>query len=87
MEKTHTVIVSRCFYHPNKPYEETVYGMALSETTSMGEEYALRFADPFRIPGLSVTVRPNFNDEGLKFHEFRSFNGGAFKRVDWLYRQ
>jgi hypothetical protein len=83
--KTHTIIVSRCFYHPNKPYEQTVYGMALSETTGMGEEYALRFADPFRLQGLAVTVRPNFNDEGRKYHEFRSFNGEPFKRIEFAY--
>ena len=48
------------------------------------EEDALESAKVYCKKGLCVIIRPNYNDDdGLSFHEYRSFDGGEFIRVSF----
>lgn len=60
------------------------YGVRLSHDVIMSEEKAQVIAGDFCKPGLCVVVRPKYNDDNdLSFHEFQSFDGGPFKRVEF----
>ena len=67
------------------PRTRTTAGLRFVETMEQAEEACLYAAEPFRKPGICVIVRPCYNDdnETLSYHEFRSFDGGRFERVDF----
>ena len=81
--KTCEIIVSRCASGQNGWH---TYGESVRETRA-GDSDRLRqrFAH-LCAPGFAIIVRPTYNDSpapNFAFHEWRSFNGEPFKRVDF----
>lgn len=74
------VIVNNC---RGSQEQVRTYGPELIRETFDSELEALKIANVFRGPGLSVIVRPHYNDTSRSFHEFRSFHGEPFKRVEF----
>lgn len=87
MNKTVSVIVSRCVARKDTsfPFKETwsSYGECLTNKTFPSVESARDFAEPKRDQGMSVVIRPNYNEpnEGYQYREWRSFNGEPFEEV------
>lgn len=64
------------------------YGDRLVDATYDTVEEATAQADPHRRQGVSVIVRPTYNesdDKGRFFREWRSFHGEAFKECRWSF--
>ena len=77
------VIVSKCVGEGD---DVRVYGERLFEGNYPTVEEATSQADKFRDKGVSVLVRPTYNerdDKGRFFREWRSFHGEAFKECRW----
>ncbi len=80
MDKKIVVIVSKCV-------KDRIYGESLIDTYATLEE-ARRVGESKRADGMSVVVRPSFNEEddnGRFFREWRSFNGEEFREVRFSY--
>lgn len=87
---TISVIVSQYASHT-----DVIYGLSLSsqiicwgEDRDHNEKNACAQAGYYCRPGFMVIVRPQYNDSPKingesAFHEYRSFDGGAFERVSW----
>lgn len=60
------------------------YGTSLRSVESYeNDETALRMNDQFIKVGLGVVVRPQQGDGDRSFHEYRSFDGKPFERIDF----
>jgi len=76
---------------PYNAITEAAYGVSATfevccaecEPRTSLEERAIMDAEPFRKHALAVIVRPSYNDKKLAYHEFRSFDGRPFTRVDF----
>lgn len=80
---TTTVIVSACRKKRDGVY--LVYGDCKRETF-LNLAAARSNGEAKKAMGLSVIVRPNYNEfdaEGKFFREWRSFDGAAFEEVRW----
>ena len=84
-----TIIVSHCRPVPYEPGNYTAYDR-ISEKSFDGFNpfevaKAVRVANSSRKAGISVLLRPHYNEtdeEGKRFYrEWRSFDGGEFKEV------
>lgn len=90
-KKIITVIVSPCYtsgggwrvwsaasVRENKPF----YINSLEELNKAEEDLVRTFGAMLRPQsGLSIVIRPRWNDDERSFHEWRSFNGEDFQRV------
>lgn len=47
------------------------------------DETALRMNEQFIKPGLSLIIRPHHNDEAGLTHEYRSYDGKPFERINF----
>jgi hypothetical protein len=77
--QTVSVISSQCV-------RDRVFGDRLRDATFRNVESANDFARELLEPGVSVIVRPNYNEHdhnGRFFREWRSFNGEPFREVRW----
>jgi hypothetical protein len=75
-----SVIVSR--YANGHAYDK------LQNLTCSGLKDAMYEADKLRTHGVSVIVRPNYNEtdaEGRYFREWRSLDGTPFKECKWRF--
>lgn len=83
MNYTISVIVSKC-------EGDWIYGERLVDTTfplSSWEDACL-LGESHRAPGMSVVIRPNYNEEedGVKFfREWRSMHGVVFQEVRFVF--
>lgn len=79
MANTITVIVSR--FTNNR-----IYGPRLLDVKTQSLDDAFAIGKDKTADGMSVIVRPNYNEtdsKGRFFREWRSFNGEPFKEVRW----
>jgi hypothetical protein len=83
VEKTVSVIVSKCRWDGNAYHAYARISEEQVESVLAGLSKGIAK----RAKGLSVIVRPNFNNDDGSFEEFRSFDGGQFYRVCWEGRQ
>jgi hypothetical protein len=77
------VIVSLCYKDLN---QEWLNGHPIEDEIFASLEAANEFAEGFKSLGVSVIVRPTYNETdstGRFFREWRSFNGEAFKESRW----
>lgn len=81
-----TVLVSKCVYLGDKNFGETggyrIYGKRLVEVSYSTLAEARAEGDKLRATGMSVVVRPSYNEtdaDGTFFREWRSFNGERFQ--------
>ncbi len=78
--KTVSLIVSKC------TNENRIYGDRLIDITFSTLEEAIVMGDKKRAAGLSVIVRPNYNEHDSKgkfYRELRSFNSNNFKECQF----
>lgn len=92
--KTCTIVISPCV-----PWSEGSWrtcGESIRETRTLYHETCLKDVHDFEAKlvkdfeswlrpesRLSIVIRPNYNDGPQTFHEWRSFNGEGFKRVEF----
>ena len=79
--KTANLIVSKCYFDRKNGYR---LGDRLFSATFGSVEEAMKRAADCCLPGVAVTVRPNYNEKderGRFFREWRSFNGGALEEI------
>ncbi len=78
MANTVSVIVSR--YANNRVYDRVL------DVTTQNIDTAFAIGKDNARDGMSVIVRPNYNEtdsKGRFFREWRSFNGESFKECRW----
>lgn len=74
-----SVLVSRCI-------RDRLFAVSLFNESFYSLDTAMSVGKTKQADGVSVIVRPNYNEEDSKgrfFREWRSFNGSPFEEVRW----
>lgn len=91
-----TIIISRCYATSYADDGWRITGDSIREDRKIfannekeqaaEEEKILSGLRSFLMPNskLAIIVRPTWNDKGFSFHEWRSFDGEEFSRVDFV---
>jgi len=85
------IIVSRCT-KANDERGAIVFGSQFKTTVlvingqrARAEQSSQNNMKPWCREGFCVVVRPSYNNDDGSFHEYRSFNGEEFTRVDFRF--
>lgn len=84
MDRKVSVLVTKCVGNASRGFSS--YGERLVDEVLPSVEEATVLGNTKRGKGLSVIVRPHYNevdDNGRFFREWRSFDGDEFKECRW----